>query len=161
MDVVLGGPNGGFVPVTTFVSGVDRDGTQIEYGTYFMLLRANGVIAKGDVVSWVDPTATVPASVQAMPTASAALDFAGVAMEGATGAGKFIKVAIQGFCLVNVVAQTPAAGNYLVKPSVTAGKGIVASAALAATDIVGTIFGRFFGVKDANTTLASCFIRQY
>lgn len=161
MEGLIQAPQGGFNVTTTFVSGVDRDGVAHEYGTDYIVVRANAATVKGDVVSWVDPTATVPMSITPMPTASGQLDFAGIAMEGASAAGKYIKVAVGKFALVNVAAQTSAAGEYLIKPTTTAGKGIRSATAIDATTVAGTILGRFAGIKDATSTLALCYIKQF
>jgi hypothetical protein len=160
MNTQLTASNGGFGKTSTYVSGVDDEGSMHEYGTEYMTIRANAAIVKGNVLSWVAPTATVPVSVTNMPTASGQLDFAGIAMESAT-AGKYVRVAVGGFALVDVASQTVASGEYLLKPTTTAGKGISASTAIDATTVAGTILGRFFGVKNAVTSLALAFIRPF
>jgi hypothetical protein len=157
----LTAPNGGFNKTTTFVSGVDDDGQPHEYGCLYGTFRANAAIAKGDLVSWVNPTASVPVSVTPMPTAATDLDFVGVALE-ACAAGKYVRVGVLGFVLVDMAAQTSAAGEYLINPTTTAGKGIRAAApTFDAALITGSVLGRVFGVKNATTNLALCFIKQF
>jgi len=152
--------NGGFQPTTTFVSGVDSEGAPHEYGNLYATYRCNAAVARGDMVSWVNPTASLPVSVTPMPTASSSFDFAGVAME-AKAAGQYVRVCITGFCLVDMVSQTAAAGEVITKPATTAGKAVRAAApTLDATTVVTTILGRVFGIKNATTNLALCFIKQ-
>lgn len=158
----LGNPSGAFQKTTTYVSGVDDEFQMHEYGTFYLTLRANAAVVKGAGVSWVAPTATVPVSVTPMPTASTDLDFAGVAMDAASAAGQYIRVCILGFCLVNAAALTFAAGEYLANPSATAGELVnTAAPTFDAALVTGTILGRVFGVKNATTNLALCFIKQF
>lgn len=162
MNSILTAPNGGFVKTTTFVSGVDDEGSPHEYGCFYLTLRANAATRKGHGVSWVDPTATAPASVTPMPAATTDVAFAGVAMDDAAAAGQFIRVCILGFCLVWMNAQTAAAAEYIVNPTTTAGELIRAATPTLDTNFVaGTHLGRVFGVKNATTNLALCFIKQF
>lgn len=161
MDSPINNPSGAFAKTTTFVSGVDDEGQPHQYGCYYLTLRANAAVVRGAGVSWVNPTATVPVSVTPMPTASTDLDFAGVAMDAASAAGAYIRVCILGFCLVNMAAQTAAAGEYIINPTTTAGELIRAAApTFDASLVTASILGRVFGVKDSTTNLALCFIQQ-
>lgn len=158
----LGNPVGAEQQTTTYVSGVDSSGQPHEYGTDYIFIRANAAITKGHGLSWVNPTATVPVSVTPMPTAATDIDFAGIAMESATAAGKVIKVAVGGFCLIWMNAQTAAAGEVVVNPTTTAGELIrQADPTHDATLVSGTLLARVFGVKDATTNLALCFLKQF
>ena len=146
---------------TTHVSGVDRDGTPLDYPAMIGLFRTNAAISRGHGVGWVDPTATNPASVAPFTVAGTDLEFAGVAMEAASGAGKYIKVCLFGFCLVWMNAQVSAAGEVLLNPTTTAGELIrAADPTHDATLVSASILGRVFGIKNATTNLALCFIRQ-
>jgi len=157
----LNNPAGAFTRTTTFVSGVDDEGQAHAYGCLYGTYRANAAVLKGHGVSWVNPTATVPVSVTPMPAASTDLEFAGVAMEAAA-AGAYVRVCVLGFCLVWMNAQTAAAGEVVINPTTTAGELIRAAApTFDAAMIVGSNLGRVFGVKDATTLLALCFINQY
>ena len=51
--------------------------------------------------------------------------------------------------------------KHLIKPTTTAGKGIRSATAIDATTVAGTILGRFAGIKDATSTLALCYIKQF
>jgi hypothetical protein len=161
MQTTISNPAGAFQKTTTYVSGVDDEGQQHEYGCWYLTLRANAAVTRGHGLSWVDPTATVPVSVTPYAVAGTDLGFAGVAMDGATAAGAFIRVCVLGFCLVWMNAQTAAAGEILVNPTTTAGELIrAADPTHDATLVAGSILGRVFGVKDATTNLALCFIKQ-
>lgn len=157
----LTAPNGGFVPATTYVTGLDREGGVIEYGTIYMELRASGIIRRGHGVAWVNPTASIVPSIVAAPIATTAVNIVGIAMDGASAAGQYIRVAVSGFCLVWMNAQTVAGGEILVVPTTTAGEMIRAAAPVFdATVISGAILGRMFGIKDATSNLALCFLKQ-
>lgn len=157
----LDNPSGANQVFTTFVSGVDRDGTMWEGGCVYGAYRANAAITKGHGLGWVAPTATVPPSVAPFTVAGSDLEFAGVAMEGASAAGKYIKVCLFGWALVWMNAQTSAAGEILINPTTTAGELIrAADPTHDATLVSGSILGRVFGIKDATTNLALCFIKQ-
>lgn len=160
MESTLTSPLGAFTPVTTFVSGVDREGNFIEYGTRWYSYRTNAAITRGAGLMWVAATATTPLSVTHMTTAASLRLFAGVAMEAASGAGKIIRVCVGGHCLVNMNAQTSAFGEYLVVPATNAGELTRASTALDATTVAGSVLGTVLGVKDATTLLAHAYIHQ-
>lgn len=152
--------NGGFQPTITFVSGVDSEGAPHEYGNLYATYRCNAAVARGDALSWVNPTATNPVSVTPMATATSSFDFAGIAMES-RAAGQYVRVCITGFCLVDMVAQTAAAGEVITKPATTAGKVVRAAAPTVDAALVATtVLGRVFGIKNATTNLALCFIKQ-
>ncbi len=160
MNNTLTNPAGAFQKTTTYVSGVDDEGQEHAYGRLVIRMRANATIVKGHGLGWVAPTATVPVSVTPFAVAGTDLDFAGVALQSAS-AGQFIEVCTHGFCLVWMNAQTSAAGEILVNPTTTAGELIrAADPTHDATLVSGSILGRVFGVKDATTLLALCFIRQ-
>lgn len=161
MQGTLSNPAGAFVTTTTFVSGVDADGTPHEYGCFYTMLRANAVTRVGHGLSWVAPTATVPVSVTPYVVASSNLEFAGVAMDAASAAGQYIRVCHFGFCLVYAAALTFAAGEILVNPDTTVGELVNAAApTFDAALVSGSILGRVFGVKNATTNLALAFIKQ-
>ncbi len=85
-------------------------------------VRADGVIAKGDAVAWVPPTATVPPSVEVMDVSDTKpWLFAGVAANAATAAGDVIDVVIEGFVLANFGSGTITAGNEAFVPATTDG----------------------------------------
>lgn len=160
MESTLTSPLGAFTPVTTYVSGVDREGSFIEYGTRWYLYRANAAITRGAGLMWVAATATTPLSVAHMTTAASMRLFAGVALEAASAAGKIIRVAVGGHCLVNMNAQTSQFGEYLVVPATNAGELTRAATALDATTVAGSVVGTVLGIKDGTTLLAHAYIHQ-
>lgn len=121
-------------------------------------LRANATIARGEVLMFVVPTATVPLSVTPMTAAGADNLFAGVATKAAT-AGQVVDFVTDGFAFVDVAAETTAFGTTLEAPATTTGKAEVAAAEPTATTIVGTVIGMALGTKDANN-LAPAIIRH-
>lgn len=85
-------------------------------------VRADGVIAAGDAVAWVPPTATVPPSVEVMDVSDAKpWLFAGIANEAAAAAGDVVEVVIEGFVLANFGSGTVTAGNEVFVPATTDG----------------------------------------
>lgn len=158
----LGGSSLG-TAVTDFRTGKDADGNELAVTENIVLhLRANAAIAKGDLVSFVVPTATVPLSVKQTAVADTSWMKRGIAMAAATAAGQVIPVCVFGHCLVNVGAGTPVAGDYGTPHGATAGLVAVVAAASPpdATTVVGTVLGVFLGTKDANN-LASFFFDKY
>ncbi len=135
--------------VTSYVNGVDADGELIAYGGIYLPFRANAVIAKGALLAFVVPTATVPLSVKERVTGDLTVLTAGVAMKAATVAGQIIDVCVFGACQINVAGGTAAAGSYGIH-SATTGIVDVAATALDATSINGNVLGFFQGAKDAN-----------
>lgn len=162
MQTTISNPAGAFAKTTTFVSGVDDEFQQHEYGCFYLTFRANAAISRGHGLSWVAPTATVPVSVTPFAVAGTDTDFAGVALDRATAAGQYVRVCVLGFCLVYAAALTFAAGEILVNPTTTAGELVnAADPTHDATLVSGTVLGRVFGVKNATTNLALAFIRQF
>lgn len=161
MQTTISNPAGAFTKTTTYVSGVDDEGQAHEYGCWYLTMRANAAVRKGHGLSWVDPTATVPASVTPFAVAGTDLDFAGIALDGAA-AGGYVRVCVLGFCRVWMNAQTAAAGEILINPTTTAGEMIRAAApTFDAALIVASTLGRVFGVKNATDNMALCFIKQF
>lgn len=153
-------PTAAFQKTTTYVSGVDDEGAMHEYGSLYIEMQVGvAAVAKGDGLGWVAPTATAPVKVEPFLVAGTDLDWAGVA--GNAGAvGSVVKVVVLGFCLVDMAAQTAAAGEILVNPTTTAGKLIRAAApTFDATLVAYSILGRVFGVKNATTNLALCYVK--
>jgi hypothetical protein len=141
-------PLGAHQTVTDFTTGVDRDGQLIHYSFNSVPIRANAAIGKGEVLSWVAPTTTVPLSVTPMAAATVGSLFAGVAAKAAA-AGAVVEVILpHSVALVDCGASTIAAGTVIVKPTTT-GKALN-SAALDATTIAGTVIGVALGAKNAS-----------
>jgi hypothetical protein len=151
-------PFGAHRQVTTFASGVDVLGEPFHAPAVTQEYRANAAITLGQVVEFVYGTATVPLSVQPMATASSQMRFAGVALNAAA-AGEVVQVCTHGHCLVNVGATATAIDSYLLKPATTAGVGTVASTAVDATTVTGTILGTFVGANDG-TTFSPVFLHR-
>jgi hypothetical protein len=151
MPLHISNPFGAHVPVTTFASGVDADGQPFYQPSAIQEYRANAAVARGDVVQWVAATASVPLSVAAMATASSALIFAGVALNSAA-TGETVQVAQHGHVLVRTGDITTALGEYLLKPSTTAGVGVTSNTAIDATTVAGSILGVVVGNDDGTFT---------
>ena len=138
---------GAFRTVTTFVAGQDAFGEPLHQPSVVQEYRANAAVTRGQCVQWVAPTASQIISVEPMATASAALIFAGVALNDAA-AGEVVQVAQQGHVLVNTGDVTTSLGQYLIKPGTTAGVGTLSSTAIDATTVAGTILGIVVGNDD-------------
>lgn len=158
MTSVLNNPLGANRTVTTFVSGKDADGIDLYAPTETEAYRANATITKGQALSFVVPTATVPVSVTPMAAATDDRMYVGVALDGAA-AGDTVLVATRGLCLVKVVDDTPAAGDHLGLPDTTTGSFETTATDPDATAIVGKQAGVVLGTKDSNN-LCLAYLRQ-
>lgn len=150
-------PLGAYKTTTDYTTGVTSDGELHSYGQRVYPFRANAAVAKGEVLMWVAPTTTVPLSVTPMTVAGADNLFAGVALEAAAS-GAAVNVCMDGVCLVDVAAETAAAGSLLTCPATTTGKAEIGTT-FDATLVVGTIIGTALGAKDSNN-LALAVIRH-
>lgn len=158
MEITIANPFGANQQVSDFTTFVTADGELIKSGAEtYVTLRANAAVAKGQVVALVVPTATTPLSVKPMVTGDSDSLFFGVA-ENAAAAGGAVKVCTGGVCQVGVGAQTVAFGNFVRKPSATAGEPVVNGTAPAATDVIGSLYGVTLGAKNS-ANLAPAFIR--
>lgn len=150
---VVTNPTGAYRLVSDFTTWVDGFGNEIEYERTVATFRANGTIAAHDAVSFVAPTTALPLSVQQFPTTNTILvgnQFVGVSFEAGV-AGDQVQVITRGFARVLVGTATPAAYDVAVRAGSAAGAvGVLASGTEANTDIIGTAFGVFLGVKDAS-----------
>lgn len=155
----LTNPFGAHKTVTDFRTFKDASGEDVALpASVVEVFRANAAIAKGEVVMWVVPTATVPLSVTPMTAAAADNLFAGVAT-AAVAAGGQAAIVRRGGCFVDVAAETTAFGTTLEAPGTTTGKAEVAAAEPTATTVVGTVIGLALAAKDATTNLAPAIVR--
>lgn len=160
-EAILGNPVGAFNVVTTFVSGVDANGAEIEYGKSYRSYRTGAAVVRGEALMFVAPTATAPITVIKMTVAGTPRSFAGIALESAAS-GAVVRTCNEGHCLVFANAQTVAAGDAIRVPGTNAGEASFSAVAPDATTVVGTVLGIAFGVKasTAGANLAPCYIRQ-
>ena len=113
-------PAGAFKTVTTFLSGQDSSGDDLQVGlgiTYS--LRADAAITRGQALMFVAPTATVPLSVTPFTAAADEQIFAGAALHAAA-AGDQVEVVREGFCTVKFDTGSTAAFGSVFKQPVTA-----------------------------------------
>lgn len=120
--------------VTDYTTGLDTAGAQLPYGKIVFRFRANATIARGHLLEFVAPTATVPMSVQPYVQADVSM-FAGVA-EKAAVAGDALDVTVLGH---TVVLMTSGTALQNITPDATAGQGI--TSAPTAASIAGMVFG--------------------
>lgn len=154
----IANPYGALRKMTTFVGFKSDDGDEVSPGQARVFnLRANAAIAKGEVLMWVVPTATLPVSVTPMTAAAVDNLFVGVARHAAA-AGEDVTVVTEGFCFVDVAAETAAFGNPVTMPATTTGKAEI-GATFDATLVVGSYLGTALGAKDA-ANLAPVWIHQ-
>lgn len=156
-DQALTNPFGAHKTVTDYRTGRTADGEELAYGNIRNIYRADAAIAKGEVVMWVAPTATVPLSVTPMTAAAANNLFAGIA-QNAAAAGARVTVVENGHCLVDVAAETAAFGSVVTAPATTTGKAEI-GATFDATLVVGSYIGTALGAKDSSN-LVPCIIRH-
>lgn len=157
-DQALTNPFGAHKTVTDYRTGRDAAGEELAYGSIRNIYRADAAIAKGEVVMWVAPTASVPLSVTPMTAAAADTLFAGVAQNTAAAGGR-VTVVENGHCLVDVAAETAAFGSLLTAPATTTGKAEI-GATFDATLVVGSVIGVALAAKDS-ANLAPAIIRHY
>jgi hypothetical protein len=152
---LISNPLGAHRTVTTFVANADSRGEALIQPEVTRELRAAAAVTVGQVLQYTAPTATVPLSVEPMATASAAVFFAGVALNNAA-AGEMVHLVPPGGGIVRVRTGdvTTQLGDRLVKPGSTAGVGTIVdqSGALAATDVIGTVLGIVVGNDDGTFT---------
>lgn len=153
----------GNAPVADYRTGKKADGRPLEaYADVVDDFLSAGVIAAGDLVNLVPPTAATTPPVWKQNAAAGADPITrqhGIALNATTAAGQPVKVCIRGLCLANVGAAGAPAVDLTAIRSATAGL-VVQGATPDATTIVGTIFGVFFGAKDANNK-AWLFVNQW
>lgn len=158
-DPAVLNPAGAYRNVSDFTTWADANGHEIEYWRQVATLRANGTINKFDAVMFVAPTTTVPLSVAQLATTAGeatALKFVGVALEAGT-AGGYIRIATSGFAMVQIGSATPAAYDVATNGGSAAGAvGTVAAGSVAATNIVGSIYGVFLGGTQTFDGIATC-----
>lgn len=112
------------------------------------MCKAAGVIAAGDIVSWVAVNTDVEATVEQTDVSDAAPNvIAGVALEAAAAAGDYIQVCRQGVCRVNIGAGTVAFGE-------VAGLHATTDGAADTADATEGGFGVFLGAEIGSTNQA-------
>jgi hypothetical protein len=149
--MLISNPFGAHRTVTTFVADQDAGGECLHQPIGVTEFRAAAAVTRGQVLEFVAPTASVPISVQPMATASDQLLYAGVALDAAD-VGQTVQVARHGVALVRTGDITTQLGEYLLKPATTAGVGTVASTAIAAATVQGTVLGVVLGNDDGTFT---------
>jgi hypothetical protein len=154
----LTNPAGLYKQTTDFRIGKTATGESHSYGGMYLPFRANAAVAKGQALAFVAPTAALPLSVKPRVNADISPLFAGIAME-AKAAGEVVMVCVFGFCEAWVDTADPVAGNYGVLSATTGAVG-VASAAIDATTVAGTVLGFFLHEEDADN-LAPFFISRF
>lgn len=131
---------------TDFTTWLDRDGLPLDYPHKSVWLQANAAVAVGQLVSFVNPTASTPLRVTPTGIADNVLIQVGIAKTAATAAGQMVEVVTEGFCLALVeAATTPTVGAGVKNGGTTVGS--VTTDTPDATDIVGSILGSFLGAK--------------
>lgn len=142
-------PDGAYQTVTDFRTGQASDGSAIQYGqTECYVIRANATIARGEALSIVAPTATVPVSVTPMAAATAVHLYLGAAQHDAV-AGEPVLVVRRGFAVVRTeAADAPAAGEVLRCPDTTTGRFAASGALGAGGEVAGTVLGPEIGTTD-------------
>lgn len=150
-----------FNTVTDWRTGKNSDLTQVKLNRDSNFEISNGAIAIGDVCVHVVPTATQKPRVAKSGATAGGWTVIGVAASVATAAGRDIEIVTEGYCLVNVGATTPAAGDVCIV-SATAGQAdvIVAGTGVVAATVAGTVLGYYLGTKDANN-LAFIWFRHF
>lgn len=144
-DAILENPSGAFKVVADFTLGLSASGEIVTPELRIATYRANATITAGQCLMFVAPTTTVPVSVTPMTSAAEDRLYCGTAFEAAA-AGSFLRVVIEGHCLMNFGATTPAAGNFIILPDATTG----VYGTDATPDVDDSIIGINWGVKDAN-----------
>lgn len=153
-DAILENPSGAFKTVADFTLGLDATGAEVVPELRIATYRANATITQGQALNFVAPTTTVPISVTPMAVATEGRMFCGAAYEAAA-AGAFVRVVIEGHCLINAGATTPAAGNFAILPDATTG----VFGTDASPDVDDEIVGINWGVKNANNLVFSFIAR--
>lgn len=155
-------PQGAFIGVTDYRTGKDSAGDPIAaVQTVIDDFVAAGTILKGDLVNLVPPTSATVNCQWKQEAAAAADPIArqrGIALNAAVAGGQ-VKVCVYGLCLSNVGAAGAPAVDLAAIRGALAGL-TLQSAVPDATTITGTVFGTFFGAKDANNQ-AWLFVNQW
>lgn len=112
----------------------DIVGGEVAYGKTVRPFRANANITRGQAVSFVVPTETVPLSVTPT-TAAGSHTFAGIA-EDTVLAGRTVNVVVEGLAFA-IAGDTIAAGNAVGAVA----DGEVEAVTIAATTLVGAVAG--------------------
>lgn len=144
MESAIINPDGALDDVTDFRTGRNRTGAPLMQGQQVFSYRADAPVVRGQCLTFVAPTATVPLSVTPTTTALAASHphlWAGVALNSAA-TGKAVDCCFQGVAVVQFdSSDTPAAGNLLLLPDATTGDFAAAAAAVANDVVVGAVLG--------------------
>lgn len=150
-----------FNTVTDWRTGKNSDLTQVKLNRDSNFETANGAIAIGDVCVHVVPTATQAPRVNKSGAAAGGWTVMGVACTVATAAGREVELCTEGYCLVNVGATAPVAGDVCIV-SATAGQAdvIVQGTGVVAATVAGTVLGYYLGTKDASN-LAFVYFRHF
>jgi hypothetical protein len=156
----LTNPAGLYKQTTDFRTGKTATGESHAYGNIVLPFRANAAVTKGQALTFVAPTQTVPMSVKPRVNADLSPLFAGIATE-TKAAGEVVQVCVWGFCEVAVGAADPVAGDYGVLSATTGIVGTVAQAtAIDAAVVSGTVLGFFLSEEDADN-LAPFFLNRF
>ena len=147
----LTNPQGFHRTVTDFRTFKDVQGEDISYGKTTRFFRANEAITKGQVVTFVAATATVPLSVE---PAAAGSSFKGVA-DASAAAGAMVPVVVEGVAEVIALTANAVAFNDAMIVSGTAGT--ATPVAEDATTVVGTVLGYALNTK-ASATAGNVFV---
>jgi hypothetical protein len=156
---ILSNPLGANQQVSDFRTMRTVDGELLYSGAeQYVTVRANANIVKGQAVQYIAPTQIVPISGTQMATNADRRLFVGIAT-ATTIAGRTVQLCIHGHCEVLVAAgDTPAFGDVVLPPSVTAGVCVPTATDPDATAVIGNHLGTFLGPKDG-INLAPAFIR--
>lgn len=133
--------------VSDYRDGKTSSGELMAYGGTYEVFRANASISKGQALSFVMPTSTVPASVKPEATADELWYFAGYAMHDAAS-GADVLVCQHGFCEVLVYDTTTVTiGDRLIKDGTNAAYGAQSATAIGTSDLPGNSRGQYWKAK--------------
>lgn len=148
-DVDLTNPAAAFLTVTDYTQFIDSVGVPLPHPKRVLgEFLSGGVIARGNPVIWVVPTATQPLRVAQAPTGIAGgWKVVGIAETAATAAGQKIQVCTAGITFGFCTGLTPAFGQNAQLSAVTAGLITATAADPIATDVLGQFLGMWLGAK--------------
>jgi len=143
----LTNPRGLHKSVSDFRDGKTASGELLSYGGVYEQFRANAAISKGQALSFVVPTSTVPLSVKPEATADELWYFAGYAMTDAA-AGAQVTVCQHGTCEVLVYDTTVVTiGDRVIKDGTNAAYGAQSATAIGTSDLPGNSRGQYLKAK--------------
>jgi len=143
----LTNPFSRFKSVSDYRDGKTASGELLSYGGTYEQFRANAAISKGQALSFVVPTSTVPLSVKPEATADELWYFAGYAMTDAA-AGAQVTVCQHGTCEVLVYNTTTVTiGDRVIKDGTNAAYGAQSATAIGTSDLPGNSRGQYLKAK--------------